>query len=73
MYTFYALLKDAFKDKVRMLYTDTDFFFFSFLLKTSLTRSCAVLRCGKRSTSAMCPTTIYPVFTVWSTPERSAI
>ena len=27
MYTFYALLKDAFKDKVRMLYTDTDSFF----------------------------------------------
>ena len=27
MYTFYALLKDAFKDKVRMLYTDTDSFY----------------------------------------------
>ena len=32
MYTFYALLKDAFKDKVRMLYTDTDSFFLQFFV-----------------------------------------
>ena len=32
MYQFYALLKDAFKDKVRMLYTDTDSFFLQFFV-----------------------------------------
>ena len=30
MAQFYAILKDAFGDKVRMLYTDTDSFFSSF-------------------------------------------
>ena len=33
-YTFYALLKDAFGERVRMLYTDNDWFFFTFLWKT---------------------------------------
>ena len=33
MYTFYALLTDAFKDKVRMLYTDTDSFFLLFFVE----------------------------------------
>ena len=33
MYTFYALFKDAFKDKVRMLYTDTDSFFLQFFVE----------------------------------------
>ena len=33
MYTFYALLKDAFKDKVRMLYTETDSFFLQFFVE----------------------------------------
>ena len=32
MYKFYALLKDAFQDKVRMLYTDTDSFFLQFFV-----------------------------------------
>ena len=32
MYQFYALLKDAFNDKVRMLYTDTDSFFLQFFV-----------------------------------------
>ena len=32
MYKFYALLKDAFNDKVRMLYTDTDSFFLQFFV-----------------------------------------
>ena len=32
MYKFYALLKDAFGDKVRMLYTDTDSFFLQFFV-----------------------------------------
>ena len=32
MYTFYALLKDAFKDKVCMLYTDTDSYFLQFFV-----------------------------------------
>ena len=31
-YTFYALLKDSFDDKVRMLYTDTDSFFLQFFV-----------------------------------------
>ena len=31
-YTFYALLKDSFGDKVRMLYTDTDSFFLQFFV-----------------------------------------
>ena len=33
MYKFYALLKDAFHDKVRMLYTDTDSFFLQFFVE----------------------------------------
>ena len=33
-YTFYAFMKDAFGEQVRMLYTDTDSFFFTFLWKT---------------------------------------
>ena len=32
MYQFYALLKDAFQEKVRMLYTDTDSFFLQFFV-----------------------------------------
>ena len=32
-YTFYALLIDAFGERVRMLYTDTDSFFFHFFVK----------------------------------------
>ena len=32
MYKFYALLKDAFGEKVRMLYTDTDSFFLQFFV-----------------------------------------
>ena len=32
MYKFYALLKDAFRDKVRMLYNDTDSFFLQFVV-----------------------------------------
>ena len=32
MYTFYGLLKDAFKDKVCMFYTDTDYFFLQFVV-----------------------------------------
>ena len=32
-YTFYALLKDAFGEKVRMLYTDTDSFFLYFFVE----------------------------------------
>ena len=32
MYKFYALLKDAFGDKVRMLYTETDSFFLQFFV-----------------------------------------
>ena len=32
MYTFYALLKDAIKNKVRMLYTDTDSYFLKFFV-----------------------------------------
>ena len=31
-YTFYALLKDAFGDRVRMLYADTDSFFLQFFV-----------------------------------------
>ena len=33
MYTFYALLKDAFKDKVCMMYTDTNSFFLQFVVE----------------------------------------
>jgi hypothetical protein len=33
MYKFYALLKDAFHEKVRMLYTDTDSFFLQFFVE----------------------------------------
>ena len=33
MYIFYPLLKDAFKEKVRMLYTDTDSFFLQFFVE----------------------------------------
>ena len=33
MYTFYALRKDAFKDKVRMLYTETDYLFLQFFVE----------------------------------------
>ena len=33
MYSFYALLKDWFKEKVRMLYTDTDSFFLQFFVE----------------------------------------
>ena len=33
MYTFDALLKDAFKDKVRMLYSDTDSIFLQFFVE----------------------------------------
>ena len=32
-YTFYALLKDAFGERVRMLYTDTDSFFLHFFVE----------------------------------------
>ena len=32
-YTFYALLKDAFNERVRMLYTDTDSFFLHFFVE----------------------------------------
>ena len=32
-YTFYALLKDAFGERVRMLYTNTDLFFFHFFVE----------------------------------------
>ena len=32
-YTFYALLKDAFGERDRMLYTDTDSFFLHFFVK----------------------------------------
>ena len=32
MYSFYALLKYSFEDKVRMLYTDTDSFFLQFFV-----------------------------------------
>ena len=32
-YTFYALLKDAFGQRVRMLYTDTDSFFLHFFVE----------------------------------------
>ena len=31
-YSFYALLKDSFGERVRMLYTDTDFFFLHFFV-----------------------------------------
>ena len=58
MYTFYALLKDAFKDTARMRYTDTDFSFYSSSSKTSPTKVRAVLLCGMRSILAMCPITI---------------
>ena len=33
MYTFYAILKDAFGERVRMLYTDTDSFFLHFFVE----------------------------------------
>ena len=32
-YTFYVLLKDAFEDKVRILYTDNDSFFLHFVVE----------------------------------------
>ena len=32
-YTFYALLNDAFGERVRMLYTDTDSFFLHFFVE----------------------------------------
>ena len=32
-YTFYALLKDAYGERVRMLYTDTDSFFLHFFVE----------------------------------------
>ena len=32
-YTFFALLKDAFGERVRMLYTDTDSFFLHFFVE----------------------------------------
>ena len=59
VHTFYALLKDAFKDKVGMLYIDTNSFFLQFFLsKTSPTKLRAVLLCGTRSTLEMCSITI---------------
>ena len=33
MYSFYALLKDTFGERVRLLYTDTDSFFLQFFVE----------------------------------------